>query len=143
MLAPTKAKRRKATCKRKQQLPTLFHLQCCGLLRPYCSGVQTDAKTSNIMQQGVQTDATYNIQQCCWELLANNVASVCTGLNTYGISSIKRIKLRANGRNITGCCCIRLHLALIGFKLWTTTCNKVYKRKQHVTFNTLGVVGQR
>ena len=31
------------------------------------------------MQQGVQMDATCNIQQC-WELLANNVASVCTGL---------------------------------------------------------------
>ena len=31
------------------------------------------------MQQGVQTDATCNIQQR-WELLANNVASVCTGL---------------------------------------------------------------
>ena len=31
------------------------------------------------MQQGVQTDATFNIQQC-WELLANNVASVFTGL---------------------------------------------------------------
>ena len=31
------------------------------------------------MQQGVQTDATRNIQQC-WELLANNVASVCTGI---------------------------------------------------------------
>ena len=34
----------------------------------------------NNMQQGVQTDATCNIQQC-WELLANNVASVCMGLN--------------------------------------------------------------
>ena len=33
----------------------------------------------NNMQQGVQTDATCNIQQC-WELLPNNVASVCTGL---------------------------------------------------------------
>ena len=31
------------------------------------------------MQQGVQTDATCNIQQC-WELLVNNVASVCTQL---------------------------------------------------------------
>ena len=31
------------------------------------------------MEQGVQTDATCNMQQC-WELLANNVASVCTGL---------------------------------------------------------------
>ena len=29
------------------------------------------------MQQGVQTDATCNIQ-LCWELLVNNVASVCT-----------------------------------------------------------------
>ena len=36
------------------------------------------------MQQGVQTDATCNIQQC-WELLANNVASVCTGLNGEGM----------------------------------------------------------
>ena len=31
------------------------------------------------MQQGVQTDATSNIQQR-WKLLANSVASVCTGL---------------------------------------------------------------
>ena len=41
---------------------------------------QQHATTSNNTQQGVQTDATCNIQQC-WELLANNVASVCTGLN--------------------------------------------------------------
>ena len=31
----------------------------------------------NNMQQSVQTDATWNIQQY-WELLANNVLSVCT-----------------------------------------------------------------
>ena len=37
------------------------------------------------MQQGVQTDATCNIQQF-WELLANNVVSVCTGL--YGGNQI-------------------------------------------------------
>ena len=37
------------------------------------------ATTSNNMQQSVQTDATYNIQQC-WELLANNIVSACTGL---------------------------------------------------------------
>ena len=30
--------------------------------------------------EGVQTDVTCNIQQC-WKLLANNVVSVCTGLN--------------------------------------------------------------
>ena len=39
------------------------------------------ATKSNNIQQGVQTDATFNIQQC-WELLANNVASVCTGLKS-------------------------------------------------------------
>ena len=38
------------------------------------------------MQQGVQTDATCNIQPC-WGLLANNVASVCTGLNAEIMSS--------------------------------------------------------
>ena len=43
------------------------------------TGFKLCATTSNIMQQGVQTYATCNIQQC-WELLANNVASVCTGL---------------------------------------------------------------
>ena len=32
------------------------------------------------MQQGVQTDAICNIQQCL-ELLANNIASIYTGLN--------------------------------------------------------------
>ena len=37
------------------------------------------ATTFNNMQQGVQTDATCNIQQC-WELLTNNAASVCTRL---------------------------------------------------------------
>ena len=33
----------------------------------------------NKMQQGVQTDAACDIQQC-WELLANYVASACMGL---------------------------------------------------------------
>ena len=39
------------------------------------TGFKLCATTSNNMQQGVQTDATCNIQQC-WELLANNVTSV-------------------------------------------------------------------
>ena len=34
------------------------------------------------MQQGVQTDATCNIQQC-WELLVNNIATVCTQPNVF------------------------------------------------------------
>ena len=41
------------------------------------TGLKLCATTGNNMQQGVQTDATCNIQQC-WELLVNNVASVCT-----------------------------------------------------------------
>ena len=57
----------------------------CYILRPFahllhavgccCTKFET---LRNNMQQGVQTDAACNIQQC-WELLANNVASVCTG----------------------------------------------------------------
>ena len=43
---------------------------------------QQHATTSNNMQQGVQMDATCNIQQC-WELLANNVASICMGPNPF------------------------------------------------------------
>ena len=38
--------------------------------------------TRDNMQQGVQTDATCNIQQC-WELLACNVASVFKGLKKH------------------------------------------------------------
>ena len=38
------------------------------------------------MQQGVQTDATCNMQQR-WELLANNVASVYTGLKVWPVSN--------------------------------------------------------
>ena len=80
-------KQRKATCKRAQQLPTML-----GVERQQCSvrfhgaksstGFKLCATTSNNMQQGVQTDATCNIQQC-WELLVNNVASVCTQPNTH------------------------------------------------------------
>ena len=35
------------------------------------------ATTRTNIQQGMQMDATYNIQQR-WELLANSVASICT-----------------------------------------------------------------
>ena len=47
----------------------------------FLTGFKLCATTSNNMQQGVQTDTTCNIPQF-WELLANNVASVCTGLNS-------------------------------------------------------------
>ena len=41
------------------------------------------------MQQGVQMDATCNIQQC-WELLAQNVTSLCTGFQADSANSSKR-----------------------------------------------------
>ena len=47
--------------------------------KPVSNFAQQYATTSNNMQQGVQTDATCNIQQC-WDLVANNVASVWMGL---------------------------------------------------------------
>ena len=72
----------KATCKRAQQLPTMLGVvgqQCCVRLHgaKRLTGFKHCATTRNNMQQGVQTDATSIIQQC-WELLVNNVASVCT-----------------------------------------------------------------
>ena len=49
------------------------------LLRPFVRSLKFDRFQTlrNNMRQDVQTDATGNIQQC-WELLANNVASICT-----------------------------------------------------------------
>ena len=60
--------------------------QCCVRLHvaKRLTGIKLCATTPNNthnIQQGVQTDSTCNIQQC-WQLLANNVASVCTGLKT-------------------------------------------------------------
>ena len=53
---------------------------------PVSNFARQHATTSNNMQQGVQTDVTCNIHQY-WELSANNVASVCTGLKSPLISS--------------------------------------------------------
>ena len=108
----------KAACKRAQQLPTLLRQRCWELLCAcwqWCANGCNNSQQvwdlqcivgriqpisvcnpSNNMQQGVQTDATRNIQQC-WELLANNVASVCTGLNKtiirFGFCDIRKIKV--------------------------------------------------
>ena len=57
-----------AMCKRTQQLLTMLRQKCCVLLSPCCSGVQTDTTTPYNMQQGVQTDETCKIQQCCVRL---------------------------------------------------------------------------
>ena len=48
---------------------------------------QQHATTCKNKQQGVPTDATCYIQQC-WELLANNVAPVCTGFYTLSLDTV-------------------------------------------------------
>ena len=52
------------------------------------------------MQQGVQTDAACNIQQC-WELLVNNVASVCMGLKNKQLVLCKSfVLLKKHATNV-------------------------------------------
>ena len=53
---------------------------------PVSNFAQQLPTTRNNMQQGVQKDATCKIQQC-WELLANNLASVCFIISFMIISS--------------------------------------------------------
>ena len=74
---------RKAVCKRMQHcwktIPNIVGSCCIPLyVAKSLTGFKLCASTN--MQQGVQTDATCNIQ-LSWEFLANDVASVCTGLN--------------------------------------------------------------
>ena len=59
----------------------------------------TTRNITNNMQQGVQTDATCNIQQC-FELLANNVVFVFTGLKSLEISD-ERISMKVQVSSTT------------------------------------------
>ena len=68
----SKPVKRLTTCKRTQQLPTLLRQECCVRVAVVSKRMQELPPTRDNMQQGVQTGATCNIQQC-WELLANNV----------------------------------------------------------------------
>ena len=66
----------------------------------------------------MQTDATsHNIVACCWGFLANNVASVCTGLKALtasnetqqvptstNIAVVPCKRTRQVGRNNVACC---------------------------------------
>ena len=65
-----------------KSLTTLLGQECWELLAMVCKPMQQLPTmlepARKKMQQVVQTDAAYNIQQC-WELLVNNVAFVCTG----------------------------------------------------------------
>ena len=92
--------------KRAQQLPTMLGVvsqQCCVRLHGAKSltGFKLCATTSNNMQQDVQTDATCNIQQC-WELLVNNVASVCTQPNNSQQHASTHM-LRVTSNNVGSC----------------------------------------
>ena len=108
-------------CKLKQQLPTMLrpavhrekdktHKTLQPPMRPCVVRVRGPNNVGravqkfdrfqtlrNNMQQGVQTDATFNIQQC-WELLANNVASVCMGHSTCK-SRPRKVAFYPNQRN--------------------------------------------
>ena len=57
------------------------------------------ATTPNNMQQHVQTDATCNIHQF-WELLANNFASVCTGLKRENKTLIYNMKPKLRNKAV-------------------------------------------
>ena len=61
-----------ATCKRTQQLPTLFGQQCCELLRPF----------AHYCQHG------RNNSQHCW---ANNVGSCCVRLHVALALEVPRV----------------------------------------------------
>ena len=52
------------------------------VLAVVCKRLRQLLATRNSLQQGVQTDAVWNIQRC-WELLAIKDASVFAGLNKY------------------------------------------------------------
>ena len=58
----------------------------------------------------------------------------------FNESFCSTLRLRANRRNNSQQCCVRLHGAksMTGFKLCATTCNRVCKQTQHVTSNNVG-----
>ena len=95
-------------CKLVQQLPTLVGQQCWESLCPCwwwcangCSNSQQYAATSNRVCRRTQHG---KIQQC-WELLANNVASVCRGVLvvSYSYFSFDAIRSRNTIKSIKFC----------------------------------------
>ena len=78
----------------------------------------------------------------CLHLLINCCLYSFTfpSLPPRGINLLVNFKLRANGRNNSRQCCVRLYGAkiLTGFKLCATTWNRVSKQMQHVTSNNVG-----
>ena len=128
------------TANRNATNPNVIGPKMLGVVAPVCMELkgwtvwpvsnfaQQLPTTRNNMQQGVQTDATCNIQQC-WKLLANTVASVCTGLYATGVG-------QKNSGWTTLTCWLQLewgHTFLIVtehfrtnslvFKLWPSTVN--------------------
>ena len=70
--------------------PNTFGNCCVCLHAKSLTGFKPSATTSKNMQQSVEKDAAFlNIQQC-WELLANDIASICTGLKPIAFFVVRR-----------------------------------------------------
>ena len=109
-------------CERVQQLATLVGQQCWESLCPCwwwcangCSNSQQYAATSNRVCRRTQHG---KIQQC-WELLANNVASVCRGalVVSYSYISFDAIRSRNTIKSIKFCRMIDISLYYLNFFL--------------------------
>ena len=109
-------------CERVQQLPTLVGQQCWESLCPCwwwcangCSNSQQYAATSNRVSRRTQHG---KIQQC-WELLANNVASVCRGglVVSYSYFSFNAIRSRNTMKSLYILSCDRYFALLSSFFL--------------------------
>ena len=94
------------------------------------NGVQADATTPNNMQQGVQTDATCNIQQY-WELLATMLRPFARGFKLDNVARL--VTLRSPEARFA---CSRVNDTLlhrITYKVWISTVAKFFT-STHVNF---------
>ena len=96
--------------------------QCCVLLRPCCSGMQTVQQlptTRNNMQQGEETDATstswktLGVVSTCWSAMLRPLA-LCTGLSKWqAINSLpksRRVRTSSRKKNTCGLILVSKHL---------------------------------
>ena len=95
--------------------PTMLRV-VVSVLVVVCKQMQQLIKTHSNMQQRVQTDATFKIQQC-GKLLANNVASVCRGALVvfYSYFSFDAIRSRNTIKSIKFCRVIDISLYYFHF----------------------------
>ena len=110
-----------------QQLPTLLGVveSVCTLLKVSRSGFKLCATTPNNRQWRetgcANVYATFTIEQY-WELLANNVASVCTGL--YDVNSRFMVDASKPRQNLLSLSEIRYRFLGIKLQLSSPTCDQ-------------------